>query len=85
MSQVHELHCDSEPFRAIWRGAKLAEFRRDDRAFATGDTINLSHPTNGHTIEALITHVQPGGSYGIPKNYSMLSLRITQRRTRPRE
>lgn len=45
---IHNLKCESQYFRAVKRGDKTFEIRKDDRNFQVGDIINLqewdTHP-----------------------------------------
>lgn len=84
---LHNLKCWPEPFRAIVAGDKRADFRRDDRGgFEVGDLVRFMEwtppppppvaPSNcysGATQLAEITHVQPGGAFGIPEGFAVLS------------
>lgn len=38
---THRLKTAPEPFSDVWSGAKLAEFRRNDRDFRAGDLLEL--------------------------------------------
>lgn len=79
MSRRHELKTDPGPFEALWIGMKRAEFRPNDREFEVGDTLLLRETGGTRLIEAIVTHVQLGGAYGLPLEYCMLSLEIYNR------
>ncbi len=84
---LHNLKCWPAPFQAIVAGDKRADFRRDDRGgFQVGDVVRfmewaplLPPPValplcyTGATQLAEITHVQPGGAFGIPEGFAILS------------
>lgn len=84
---THNLKTYPGSFRAVKQGRKKAEFRKDDRVFQEGDYMRLQEwvPTGlatvgqatghytGEELLVRVTHVQPGGTYGIPKGYAMLS------------
>ncbi len=78
---IHELKCWPEPFRAMQRGAKTAEFRRNDRDFQPGDVLGLFEwdpETNAYTgahFERNVTHIERGPAFGIPEGYVVMSLR----------
>ncbi len=75
----HILKTWPEPFEAIWRGNKTAEFRKDDRGYAVGDGLMLREydpetgQYTGRRATARVTCVTKG--FGIPEGYAMLSLR----------
>ena len=82
--KMHALKTAHDMWDAVARGAKTAEFRKDDRGFEVGDTlilVRLRTPsryviTHGPApkIERTITHIVRGPDYGIPEGYAMLSL-----------
>lgn len=78
---THELKTWPDAFEAVWRGDKTAEFRRDDRGFAVGDSLWLREwvPSEarytGRKVVAIITHIAGSGRFGIPDGYCMLSFR----------
>ena len=76
-------------FRAIWRGEKRAELRKNDRSFQVGDKVLLIEfdPLTGHQpspsrdILVRITHVLEGaGKPGINDDYCLWSFTIIRRR-----
>lgn len=85
----HELKTWPEPFEAMWRGDKTAEFRKDDREprFREGDTLRLHEwdpETKGspwplRTITCRVSDVRRGGPFGIPEGYAMLSVMDIER------
>jgi hypothetical protein len=78
---THKLKCQNPGFTAVWDGWKNCEFRKDDRGFCEGDTIELHEylpgpeSFTGRFISAKISHVQQGGRFKIPKKYCILSLK----------
>jgi len=78
--QTHDLKCWPEVFSAFLSGEKTAEFRRDDRGFAVGDTLlqrEYSPATDsysGRTLKLMVTHKVPGGQFGIPEGFCVLSV-----------
>lgn len=84
---THSLKTWPEPFAAVLRGDKTAEFRKNDRGFAAGDELVLMewapNPSlraggeyTGRAIAPLrVTDVRAGGQFGIPDGYAMLSFK----------
>jgi hypothetical protein len=86
---VHDLKCWSEPFEAVRKGYKTAEFRRDDRGFTEGDYLRLWEFRKWHgvmrvvarvavnrvePIVVAVTHIVRGPEFGIPGGYVMMSI-----------
>ncbi len=77
---LHDLKTWPESFQAIWDSRKHAEFRRSDRPYYYGDTLQLREynpDTNSYTgraIFAAVTDVCRGGQFGIPEEFCMMSL-----------
>lgn len=82
MSQgkLHELKTWPEHFRCVEAGWKTFELRKNDREFEVGDVLALHEyvpDTNKYTGRVCfrrITHVLPGGSFGLEDGYVALSL-----------
>lgn len=81
--KTHELKTLTNPFNAICRNDKKAEFRFNDRDFKVGDRLYLREwiPDGGterggyftgDSRMRRITHIQTG--FGIPDGYAMLSM-----------
>ena len=79
LPKVHSLKCWPDPFGAMERGEKTAEFRLNDRDFREGDILILrewcpvSGEYTGQELRRTITHVLDAG-FGLPDGYAMLSL-----------
>lgn len=79
MSVVHELKTWPEPFAAIVDGRKTFEYRKSDRAFEVGDLLELreydpeTEDYTGAWVLARITYIMPGGQFGIPEGYCVMS------------
>lgn len=76
----HELKSWPEPFQAVVRGVKRAEFRRNDRGFARGDHLALRewHPTRGYSgrcVTVEVTDLTQDPVLGIPEGYCVLSIK----------
>ena len=86
---THELKAHPAMYRAISRGAKTFEVRKDDRAFQSGDVVRLRYydPINDApfprppmpedsfpVLEYEIGFVLRGGQYGIEPGYVAFSL-----------
>lgn len=80
MSFTHTLKTEPAPFAALWSREKTCEFRLDDRAYKSGDTLLLREyepvgaTFTGRGLAVRVTHVQHG--YGIPPGYAMLSVLV---------
>ena len=76
---VHELKTWPEQFEAIRTKQKTFEYRKDDRAFKSGNQLALREwdPDNegytGRTIYADIGYMLRGG-FGVPEDYIVMSL-----------
>ena len=76
---THDLKTHPEPFKAVWAGTKLFEFRKNDRGFKVGDSLNLREwdpktmKYSGMAIMAKVTYILKNG-FGLPENYCILSL-----------
>jgi hypothetical protein len=83
--KIHVLKTWPEPFTAVWAGAKRAELRRADRDFQVNDHLILeeydpeSGAYSGRKVQARITHVLPGGRFGLAEEYAMLSIEVVGR------
>jgi hypothetical protein len=86
---VHKLKTWARYFDAVADGRKTFEIRRNDRAFQTGDILELekidNDPPYGYmynlgerfkiiTIQKRITYILQGGQFGIEPGYCVLSL-----------
>ena len=76
----HVLKTWPGPFGALASGAKRYEIRKNDRAFALGDTLRLQEwdPfTKEHTGRELfgrVTYITEGGEWGLPSDLCVMSL-----------
>lgn len=79
--RVHDLKVWPAPFRALRRGEKRHEVRRDDRGFAVGDALHLREwqprrrRYTGRVVERIVTHKTAGGRWGLPRGLCVLSVR----------
>ena len=75
------------PFRAVWRGEKTAEFRKNDRGFQVNDVIRLMEWDAGagcwiqpyRQVVIRVTHIARG--WGMPDGYVMLSFKVLLRKS----
>lgn len=73
---THLLKTAPSPWMAVGAGIKTAEFRRNDRGFEVGDTLDLRCITeDGRSIVKVITHIIHGPQFGIPEGFAMLSFK----------
>ncbi len=78
---VHYLKTWRDPFDAVVRGAKCHEVRRNDRDFHAGDRLALLEWDNrtakytGRRIDVLVTHVTAPGTFGLPDDLIVMSVR----------
>ena len=82
MPAVHELKCLAPFYDAMARGEKTFDVRKDDRAFQTGDTLNLrrvdANPgdyVHYPVLVCRIVYVLRGGQFGIEPGYVVLGIR----------
>ena len=79
VARVHSIKCWPEPFEAMKRGEKTAEFRLNDRDYRVGDTLLIrewcpdAKEYTHREIHRSITHILAEG-FGLPSGYVMLSL-----------
>lgn len=83
---LHEVKTVRQHFQAHKRGDKVAEVRVNDRDYQVGDYLRqreiIDNPGEkepvytGEAVLDIITHVLPGGQYGIDSNTVVLSLRM---------
>jgi hypothetical protein len=78
--EVHVLKTHPEPFAAVRARKKWLEIRRHDRDFKEGDTLWLEEydpaadHKSGEVEVRLVTHVLPGGQYGIEPGFCAISM-----------
>lgn len=88
---IHELKAWPESFELMWVGRKLFEARKNDRSFAVGDVLRLREwipprletmegAYTGRVIVADVTCILAGGTFGLPRELSVLGIRILGRR-----
>lgn len=77
---THDLKTWPGPFAALLAGTKTYEIRKQDRPFQVGDVLHLREwsPTSedytGREVERRITHMTPGGEWGLPVGLCVLAL-----------
>jgi len=78
---IHELKSWPEQFEALIHKGKRCEVRRCDRDYQVGDWLLLREwdPENenftGRQAFREITHIMPPGSFGLPTDLCVLSVR----------
>lgn len=83
--RLHKLKCEAPHFGAVVNRSKRNEVRLNDRNYRTGDFLLLCEvipreegtpePT-GREVLTQVTHVLPGGSYGIDSQHVVLSIEV---------
>ncbi len=77
----HDLKSWPETYQATLDGRKTAEFRRDDRHYARGDTLLLREwepqvgEYTGRVLSVTVTDVRRAPAWGIPDGYVLMSIR----------
>ncbi len=77
---VHKLKIHPLPFQAWIDGYKRSEFRKNDRKFKVGDTVELHEwdpkkkKYTGKALRSEILHIDDSVKYGIPKGYAVLCM-----------
>lgn len=78
----HELKIDPERLAEILAGTKTHEIRVFDRPFEIGATLHLlgynrtSREYTGQTASVRITNITSPGSYGLPENVGVMSIKL---------
>lgn len=81
MMKTHYLKVWTKQFDAVRRGAKTHEVRKGDRDYRAGDIIILrdfdpaAREYTGKCIEVQVTFITRGGTFGIPDDISVMSIR----------
>lgn len=81
---THELKTWREPFQAALRGAKTHEVRKRDRNFSVGDILHLreydpdTQEYSGDHFYMKITYITHGGSFGLPADICVMSVKQTR-------
>ncbi len=79
---MHDLKCWPDFFSATITGEKVAELRKDDRAFEPHDILCLKEwigagvGYTGREALARVTHVLRNAPGIVPKDYALLSIRL---------
>ena len=87
--KIHELKTHAAPFNAVWSGAKGYEIRKSDRDFKVGDILwlrdfaPLLEVYGERSMLAEVTHLTPGGEWGLPPDLCVMSILVLDRRPRP--
>jgi hypothetical protein len=78
--RTHELAIWPACFAAVSAGTKPFDVRRNDRDFQVGDALLLcelnpdTHEYTGQTLLRWVSHVLPGGTFGIEPDWCVLGL-----------
>ena len=86
---MHELKCWPTPFEAVESGKKTHEVRKNDRPYKVGDLLRLREYTNrvckapdepewyytGRELTVQVTYITEEGSFGLPPDVCVMSIR----------
>jgi hypothetical protein len=87
----HELKCVLAPFQIKWDGMKDWEFRKNDRDYRVGDTLlereynSDSNSYSGREIIEEVLWILPGGQFGVPDDYIIMSTKEISRKEKDKE
>lgn len=85
---IHELKTDPEMFKAVHKGVKTYEIRRNDRNYKEGDELLLKETVytgeemsqgaellyTGRSLSVLVVHVLHGPVYGLVDDWCIMSV-----------
>lgn len=77
---THELKTWPGPFNAVAGGKKTFEWRRNDRAYAQGDTLVLREwdpkrsAYTGRYVMVRVGYILRGPEFGVPEGWAVLSI-----------
>lgn len=80
MAETHFIKAWPPFFRAVQRGDKRFEVRKDDRAYQAGDTLVIQEfdqatsQYSGASVQVTVTFVLRGGEFGVEKGFVVMSL-----------
>lgn len=78
MNKTHELKILPEYYKAVLKGKKKFELRKNDRDYEVGDRLILNEydgeKYTGEFVIKNITYIFKGGSYGLEEGYVILSI-----------
>ena len=80
---IHDLKTWPDPFAALKAGVKTHEVRKNDRGFKVGDTLLLrewdpyAQIHTGRQINASVTYISEGGTFGLPPELCVMSIKVT--------
>ena len=81
MMKTHYLKVWTKQFDAVRRGAKTHEVRKGDKDYRAGDIIIMrefdphSSEYTGKCLETQVTFITRGGTFGIPEDICVMSIR----------
>lgn len=82
---THDLKTWPGQFAAVACGDKTHEVRKNDRGYRVGDVLNLrewspeTHEYSGKTCTRVVSHLTPGGVFGLPEDLCVMSVRELKR------
>jgi len=84
MSTTHELKTHPQPYFDVFTGEKPYEIRKNDRGYAVGDWLLLKQwepvllTYSGKQLWAYVTHLTPGGQWGLPAELCVLGIQLPE-------
>ena len=83
---IHELKSRPDEFRAVFKGIKTFEYRKNDRGYSVGDTLLLkeyyssSGVYTGEELSAYVCYIIYGAcappEFGIPEDYCIMGIKV---------
>jgi hypothetical protein len=70
----HRIKCDADVFAEMVAGRKRFEYRKNDRDYQTGDTLEVVCNTSGQALRLGVSFVLYPPSYGVPDGYCVMSV-----------
>lgn len=84
LPETKSIKCQQPYFDAILSGEKTFEIRKNDRDYRAGDRLNLREwdddagEYTGREQAVDVLYRMPGGRWGIPADYCVMSIRLVQ-------
>lgn len=80
--KIHDIKAQPKSFQDLWDDLKTHEVRINDRGYEAGDLLlirEIASPGSpvftGRIIVAFVTNLTSGGSFGLPANLCVMSVK----------